>query len=55
MPRVTLDGTEIEGHAICARADAAARSIQGLIKHFRPEMVRRISEAKGGEMLEAAA
>ena len=27
---------------------------QGLVKYFRPEMERRIHEAKGGEMLEAA-
>lgn len=33
---------EIEGHTICALGDAAAWPIQGLIKHFRPEMERRI-------------
>ena len=45
---------QVEGHTICALGDAAAWPIQGLIKHFRPEMERRIHEAKGGEMLEAA-
>jgi NADH-quinone oxidoreductase subunit F len=46
---------QVEGHTICALGDAAAWPIQGLIKHFRPEMERRIIEAKGGgEMLEAA-
>jgi NADH-quinone oxidoreductase subunit F len=45
---------QVEGHTICALGDAAAWPIQGLIKHFRPEMERRIVEAKGGEMLEAA-
>ena len=45
---------QVEGHTICALGDAAAWPIQGLIKHFRPEMERRIPEAKGGEMLEAA-
>jgi len=38
-----LDVTkEIEGHTICALGDAAAWPIQGLIRHFRPEMERRI-------------
>ncbi|MFO1059557.1 MAG: NADH-quinone oxidoreductase subunit NuoF [Dongiaceae bacterium] len=33
---------EVEGHTICALGDAAAWPIQGLIRHFRPEMERRI-------------
>ncbi|MBF0332164.1 MAG: NADH-quinone oxidoreductase subunit NuoF [Alphaproteobacteria bacterium] len=35
---------QIEGHTICALGDAAAWPIQGLIRHFRPEMERRIEE-----------
>ncbi len=35
---------QVEGHSICALGDAAAWPIQGLIKHFRPEMERRIVE-----------
>ncbi len=35
---------EIEGHTICALADAAAWPVQGLIRHFRPEMEQRIME-----------
>jgi NADH-quinone oxidoreductase subunit F len=35
-------GSEIEGHTICAHGDASAWPMQGLIKHFRPEMERRI-------------
>lgn len=35
---------EIEGHTICALGDAAAWPVQGLIKHFRPELERRIME-----------
>jgi NADH-quinone oxidoreductase subunit F len=35
---------EVEGHTICALGDAAAWPIQGLIRHFRPEMERRIKE-----------
>ena len=35
---------EIEGHTICALGDAAAWPIQGLIRHFRPEMEKRILE-----------
>lgn len=33
---------EIEGHTICAHGDASAWPIQGLIRHFRPEMEARI-------------
>jgi len=39
--------TEIEGHTICALGDAAAWPIQGLIRHFRPEIERRIAKRKG--------
>ncbi|MBI3446738.1 MAG: NADH-quinone oxidoreductase subunit NuoF [Magnetospirillum sp.] len=35
---------QIEGHTICALGDAAAWPIQGLIRAFRPEMERRITE-----------
>jgi NADH-quinone oxidoreductase subunit F len=38
---------QVEGHSICALGDAAAWPIQGLIKHFRPEMERRIRERAG--------
>ena len=33
---------QIEGHTICALGDAAAWPIQGLFRHFRPEVERRI-------------
>ncbi len=36
---------QVEGHTICALGDAAAWPIQGLIKHFRPELERRIAES----------
>ena len=40
-----LDVTkQIEGHTICALGDAAAWPIQGLIRHFRSEVERRINE-----------
>ena len=45
---------QVEGHTICALGDAAAWPIQGLIRHFRPEIERRIADANGGQMLEAA-
>ncbi|MGH7212953.1 MAG: NADH-quinone oxidoreductase subunit NuoF [Acetobacteraceae bacterium] len=35
---------QVEGHTICALGDAAAWPIQGLIRHFRPELERRIRE-----------
>jgi len=50
--------TEIEGHTICALGDAAAWPIQGLIRHFRPEVEARIAKRKGfvqvPQMLQAA-
>ena len=42
-----LDVTrQVEGHTICALGDAAAWPVQGLIRHFRPELERRIVEFK---------
>ncbi len=35
---------QVEGHTICALGDAAAWPIQGLIRHFRPELEKRIAE-----------
>jgi len=35
---------QVEGHTICALGDAAAWPIQGLIRHFRPELERRIMD-----------
>ncbi|MGH7097872.1 MAG: NADH-ubiquinone oxidoreductase-F iron-sulfur binding region domain-containing protein, partial [Stellaceae bacterium] len=37
---------QIEGHTICALGDAAAWPVQGLIRHFRPEIERRIAAAR---------
>jgi NADH-quinone oxidoreductase subunit F len=54
MPSLKIDGQDyefeagmsiiFEGHTICALGDAAAWPVQGLIRHFRPEMERRIKE-----------
>lgn len=44
---------QVEGHTICALGDAAAWPIQGLLKHFRPEIERRIDEREAS-MKEAA-
>lgn len=50
-----LDVTkQVEGHTICALGDAAAWPIQGLLRHFRPEVERRIAERGGSPMMEAA-
>jgi NADH-quinone oxidoreductase subunit F len=50
-----LDVTkQVEGHTICALGDAAAWPIQGLLRHFRPEVERRIAERGGGALMEAA-
>ncbi|CAI0627258.1 unnamed protein product [Linum tenue] len=46
---------QIEGHTICALGDAAAWPVQGLIRHFRPELERRIRERADRELLQATA
>ena len=45
---------EIEGHTICALADGAAWPVQGLIRHFRPELERRIAEYRAAALPRAA-
>ncbi len=48
--------TQVEGHTICALGDAAAWPIQGLIRHFRGEIERRIDAYHtGAPVLPAAA
>ena len=41
---------QIEGHTICAFGEGAVWPVQGLLRHFRPEIERRIDEytAKAG-------
>jgi len=34
---------QVEGRKICALGDAAAWPIQGLMRHFRPEVEKRIA------------
>ena len=46
---------QVEGHTICALGDAAAWPIQGLIRHFRPEMERRIRAYRDAKVRAAAA
>jgi len=46
---------QVEGHTICALGDAAAWPIQGLIRHYRPELERRIAARRGdAPVLQAA-
>jgi len=44
---------QVEGHTICALGDAAAWPIQGLIRHFRPELERRINERQASSPVAA--
>ncbi len=46
---------QIEGHTICALGDAAAWPVQGLIRHFKPELERRIREYRDAKVREKAA
>ncbi len=41
--------TQVEGHTICALGDAAAWPIQGLFRHFRPEVEARIASYRTGK------
>jgi NADH dehydrogenase (ubiquinone) flavoprotein 1 len=40
---------QVEGRTICALGDAAAWPIQGLMRHFRPEVEKRIEEFRARE------
>ncbi len=44
---------QVEGHTICALGDAAAWPIQGLFRHFRPEVERRIQAYRNSAPLAA--
>ena len=46
--------SQVEGHTICALGDAAAWPIQGLMRHFRDEVERRIVEKKRSKTAVAA-
>ena len=46
---------QVEGHTICALGDAAAWPIQGLIRHFRPELERRIEQRQAPQSSETEA
>ena len=37
---------QIEGHTICALGDAAAWPIQGLIKNFKPELLKKYNQKR---------
>lgn len=45
---------QIEGHTICALGDAAAWPVQGLIRHYRPQMEQRIKDYRDGKVSRAA-
>ncbi len=45
---------QVEGHTICALGDAAAWPVQGLIRHFRPEIEKRIDQYTANPKEDAA-
>ncbi len=45
---------QVEGHTICALGDAAAWPIQGLMRHFRDDVERRIVEQRVSGQSQAA-
>lgn len=54
FPQLTVFcSKQVEGRTICALGDAAAWPIQGLMRHFRPEVEARIDAfraSQGGVM-----
>ena len=46
---------QIEGHTICALGDGAAWPVQGLIRHFRPELEARMKRFAENEQRKTAA
>lgn len=45
---------QIEGHTICALGDGAAWPVQGLIRHFRPEIECRMQKFAGSKTKSAS-
>jgi NADH-quinone oxidoreductase subunit F len=45
---------QIEGHTICAFGEGASWPVQGFLRHFRPEIARRIAARKGAIAAQAA-
>jgi NADH-quinone oxidoreductase subunit F len=45
--------SQVEGHTICGLGDAAAWPIQGLIRHFRPEIEARIDRYRAAKGVHA--
>ncbi len=45
---------QVEGHTICGLGDAASWPIQGLIRHFRPELEARIARYREERLPRAA-
>jgi NADH dehydrogenase (ubiquinone) flavoprotein 1 len=43
----SIHSKQVEGRTICALGDAAAWPIQGLMRHFRPEVEARIAKYRG--------
>jgi NADH dehydrogenase (ubiquinone) flavoprotein 1 len=41
---------QVEGRTICALGDVAAWSIQGLMRHFKPEVEKRIEMFRQAEL-----
>jgi NADH-quinone oxidoreductase subunit F len=46
---------QIEGHTICAFGEGASWPVQGFLRHFRPEIERRIAERAGSAPMREAA
>ena len=44
-----LKESRMDGHTICALGDVAAWPVQGLVRHFRGEIERRMDEFTAGQ------
>ena len=48
IPMLEEISRQIEGHTICALGDAAAWPVQGLTRHFRGDIEKRIDDVAEG-------
>ena len=49
IPMLEELSRQIEGHTICALGDAAAWPVQGLIRHYRPEIEERMAQYEAAQ------
>ena len=54
IDRLEEGTSQVGGHTICALGDAAAWPIQGLLRHYRPQLEQRIADRQAAADTKAA-